>query len=123
MKGSEAHEGDDGGAVGIGDDVSRVVEGGLGVDFGDDEGDLWVHAEGRGVIDDDTSGLGGDGAEFFGDATTGGEEGDIDSLEGVFGEFFDDDVFTTEWEGLSGGAGRGEEGEFGKWKITLGEAN
>src|SRR5690606_9265757 len=54
----KGHQRDDGGAVGIGDDAAGRVFGGLRIDFGHDEGNVRVHAEGGGVVDHDGAGRG-----------------------------------------------------------------
>lgn len=122
VEGGEAHQSDDGGAVGIGDDVFGVLVGGLGVDFGNDQGDLRVHAESGGVINDETAGGGGVGGKFEGDVSASGEKGKVEMGEGVFGEFLDDEVFSAKGDGRSGGAGGGEQGEVGKGEVTFFEA-
>ena len=45
-----------GGAVRVGDDALRRVLGQVAIDFAHDEGNLGVHAERAGVVDDDRAG-------------------------------------------------------------------
>ncbi len=117
VEGVKGHEGDGRGAVGVGDDA--VVLGDVGgVDLGDDEGDVGVHAEGAGVIDDDATGLGGEGCELAGDAAAGAKEGDIDAGERVRFEFLDGDCLSLEGEGFADRTGGGQEGELAKGEAT-----
>lgn len=110
VEGGERHEGDGGGAVGICNDAV-VVECVVAIDFGDNEGDVWLHAECGGIVYDDCAGSGGDGGELFGDAATGREESKLDTLEGIGFEFLDWDGFAAEEEGFADGASRGKESE------------
>ena len=121
VQGVEGHQGDGGGAVGVGDDALVGFDIG-GVHLGDDEGDGGVHAEGGGVVDDDGSGFDGVGGEFFGDATAGAEEGDVDAFEGVRGQFFDGQLLAFERHFLAGAAGGGEEGELADGEVAFLEA-
>ena len=47
MQWGQRHQGNDGGAVRIGDDVFRVIASGGGIDLGHDERHSFIHAEGR----------------------------------------------------------------------------
>lgn len=123
VQGGESHQGDDGAAVRVRDDITGMGFCGLGVNFGDDEGDLRVHAEGRGIIDDDASGLGGCGGKFLRDAAASGEEGDVNACEAVFGEFLHDNFTSAEGEFLSSGACGGQEGEFSEGEVSLFKAD
>ncbi len=60
----EGHEGDCGGAVGVGEDTLVVFDV-CGIDLGDDQRDGVIHPEGAGVIDDDAAGFDGGGSEGF----------------------------------------------------------
>lgn len=122
VKRAEGHEGDDGGAVGVGNDALGGVLSVSGVEFGDDEGDVGVHAEGGGVVDDDGTGGGGVRGEFLGDGASGGEEGDIDVGEGMGGEFLDGEFLALERDGFPGRASGCEEGELGEGKFAVGDA-
>lgn len=50
VEGVERHDGDGRGAVGVGDEPVRGLDG-AGVDFGDHQGDVVIVAEGGGVVD------------------------------------------------------------------------
>ena len=80
-------------AVGVGDDAVVPIYV-LGIDLGDDEGDVVVHTPLAGIVDDDRAVLGKDGRELCGSGAAGGEEGDVDLLvlDVVFGQF-DDGIF------------------------------
>ncbi len=72
------------GAVGVGDDAPRRPGVQLvGVDLGDDEGDVGVHAEGGGVVDDQRPGGDGAGRVLLGPVTSGAEQRDVDPIEDV----------------------------------------
>ena len=86
----------DGAAVGVGDDVSAgLLAPGLGleqvevggVDLGDDEGHVALHAEGAGVGDDGAAGGGEFGLQFASNVgVEGGEDNAGGSLGGVGGD-------------------------------------
>ncbi len=118
VDGPERGDGDDGAAVGVGDDA-LVGFYGLGVDLGDDEGHGGIHTESGRVIDGDGSGLGSEGAEFFGDAAAGGEEGDVDAGKAGFCEFLNGDGPALEGHGFTGGARGSEEAQFLHGEFAL----
>ena len=91
LSGREPHGEDDGGAVGIGDDLALPAAGALlagyelqviGVDFGDEEGHIALHAVIAGIRDDDVAGLGESALDFGGD---GGVHGGKEQPGGVAG--------------------------------------
>ena len=59
----------------------------FGIDFGNDQGDVGIHAEGTGVVDDDAAALSRFRSQFFTDRAAG-KESDIDSIEGFRLGFF-----------------------------------
>jgi hypothetical protein len=68
MQGLEGHDQLGGRAVGVGDDVlPRRQLDGVGVHLRHDQGHVRVHAEGRGIVDDDGAGL----ADLFRPQTRG----------------------------------------------------
>ena len=71
LDGLKHHYHHDGGAVGVGDNAARAVEGVGGVALGDNQGHVVVHAEGAGVVDHDGAILGDVWRELFGDTGTG----------------------------------------------------
>ena len=97
VDGREREDEADDGAVGVGDDVAAgLVAPGLvldevevvGVDLGDDEGNVGGHAEGAGVRDDGAAGGGELWLELAGDVGVEGGEDDLrqladDQLRGV----------------------------------------
>ena len=115
-------DGDDGGAVGVGDDAFVLFDG-FGVNLRDDERDGGVHAEGGAVVDDDGSRpAAAMGPGTFGDGAAGGKEDDVHAFEAGFGQFFDGYFFALERHRLTGGAGGGEELEFLHGELALLEA-
>ena len=62
------------------------------------------------------------GGEFFADATTGAEEGNVHSSEAFRREFLDDDVLTLELQCLACAPCGGQQGELANWKVTLFQA-
>ena len=99
VQGLECHDHDDGGAVGVGDDVARGDEGVLTVDLGHHQGHIVVHAEGAAVVDHDAAVLGDGGGELAGGPCAHGDEGDVDVLEVVVVlQEFDDVVLAAESE-------------------------
>lgn len=118
----EGHQGDDGGAVRIRDDVPGTVGSGVRINFRDYERDIPVHAEGGGIINDHGTGGGGVGSELRGDATSRAEQGDINIGKRVRGEFLDPDFRAAESDFFPGGTGGGKKGESAEFKIPLLEA-
>ena len=72
----ERHHRLDGGAVGVGDDALVPLHV-LGIDLGDDEGDVVVHAPLAAVVHDHRARLDEDGSEFRRSARTRGEESKV----------------------------------------------
>ena len=56
--GLQSHDHDDGGAIGVGDDAARAVEGVFGIAFGHNQRHVAVHAESAGVVNHDGPVLG-----------------------------------------------------------------
>ena len=79
----ERHHHLDGRAVGVGDDAAGDVAQGVGVDLGDDQRHLGVHAPGAGVVDDDGTGLRGDGAVLAADRRRRARQDDVDAGKGL----------------------------------------
>ena len=75
------HDHHDGGAVGVGDDAARTVQGVLSVALGHHQGHVVVHAEGRAVVNHHTAVFCDVGGKFLAGAGTGTGEGDVDVLE------------------------------------------
>ena len=96
-----------GGAVRVRDDAFGWRLGFVGVDLGDDEGDVVVLAPRGGVVHDGGAGGCEDWGPLLGGAAACGEERDVDVGDGVFGdlgEVFDDDVLAAVFEVLTCGA-------------------
>src|SRR6185312_2204394 len=78
VDGFQRHHHLDGAAVGVGDDVARLVSGKrCGVHLRHHQGHIVVIAEARGVVDDDAARGAGLGRIFLRDGGTGGEEADL----------------------------------------------
>ena len=109
----QGRHGHHGRAVGVGHDALGQVGQQVGVDLGDHQGDLGVHAPGRGVVDHDRalaprpSGRGpGTGGG------PGGEEGEVEARLVGGGGVLDGDRRALPVDGAPGRAGRGEEAEL-----------
>src|SRR5690606_7499016 len=103
----------------VGDDALAGFVDRVGVDFGDDEGHVGVHAPAAGVVDDGDAGGGEAGCLRFGEGGAGAEDGDVEPGGVGGGGVFDGDVAAVEFEGGAGGAGGGEEADFGCRKTPL----
>ena len=113
-----AHEGDDGGAVGVGDEAGTAAHHALHV-VGVDLGHVVVHAEVVAVVDDDGAGVGGHLAPHLAGALGAlgaGEEDDVQALEGL-------GRGGAHVEGLPGdlliAVARGEDADFGGGEVAL----
>ena len=113
----QRHQRGDGGAVRVGDDA-LVIPDAAGVDLGDHQRDVRVHAEGRGIVDHNGACLDRNRRELAGNAAAGREQRDVDALEGALGEFLDHDLFAAERDGLAGGAGAGQRLELADRKTA-----
>jgi hypothetical protein len=108
----------DGGAVRVGDDALVVADAAC-VDLGDHQRHVRIHAEGGGVVDHDGAGLDRERCILLRDAAAGGEQGDVDALEGALGQLLDDDVLAAERYRLAGRAGACERLELADAKAAL----
>ena len=90
-EGIDGHKRDDRGAVGIRDDALVPLHV-LGVDLGNDEGNIGVEAEGARVIDKHRSRLDDRGSETLGDVVLGRAKDDVEPFKGIVGGF-DDGAF------------------------------
>ena len=117
----ERRDGDDGRAVGIGDDA-LVAGDGAGIDLWDHQRYLRVHSESRGVVDHDGAGRDRDWGVALRDAATRRKQGDIDALEALLGEFLDDERLAVEGKLAAHGAGGGEQAQLLHRETPLGEA-
>jgi len=82
VQGVHRGDGDNGGAVGVGDDaiVPCYV---LGVHFGNDEGHLGVKTEGGGIVHEDRAGLDNGGSEALRNVVFGGTQNNVHTLESL----------------------------------------
>ena len=119
VKRKRRHEADDGRAVGVGDDVARVVFNIRGVDLGDNKGHILVEAERVRVVHAHSAALGSLGKKFLGGLVAGGTEDDVNALEGIRAGKLHGNVLAAEPHGLADGSGRGKRDELLDGKITL----
>ena len=104
----ERHQRGDGGAVGIGDDTFMILQA-MGVDFRHYQRNGRIGAEGRGIVDHHRTGFHRDGRILPGDAAAGGEQRDIDTVEGILLQFFNCQLLATEGLLLTGRTRRGQQ--------------
>jgi len=81
------------------------------------ERDLGVHPEGTGVVDDDGPGSRGCWGKFQGTVSAGREQGNIDPLEGIFGQQLNRQLLSPEGERFADGAFGGEQPQLFDRKI------
>ena len=101
MQRLQRHDHLDGGAVGVGDDPLGILLERVGVDLGHHQGHLGVHAPGAGVINDDGSGPGGDGAVLAADPGRRAGQDDIDAGERLGPQRLDGVLFALELDGFA----------------------
>ena len=101
---------DRGDAIGVGDDggVSQCCT----ICLRHDKGHVWVHAEGRGVVDYLRAFGHGKGGEFLGDRGTGREKCNINPFKAEFIEFLNDHIATAESHPLPSRAGGSEQAQL-----------
>ena len=96
--------GDDGGAVGVGDDALMVLSV-LGVDFGNDQGNIGIQTESGGVVNKDSTGFHDRGSPLFSDIIFSSAQNDVNALESFCTDFLDGHFFTLEGDLLACGTG------------------
>ena len=104
----DGDEGDDGGAVGVGDDAAVPLHV-LGVDLGDDQRHLGIETEGAGVVDEHRAGLNDGGREALGNVVLRRAEHDVETLKGVVRRL-DDRALPAAEVDLAARAARGGDG-------------
>ena len=106
-------------AVRVGDDALRRVGGQVAVDLGDDQRDVGVHPERRGVVDHDRARHGELRGERSRGGGAGGEQGDVEPARvGGLG-VLDDDVGALPRQGGSRRAGRREVPHLADREVTF----
>jgi hypothetical protein len=78
-----------------------VIPDAVGVDLGDHQRHVRIHAESGRIIDNDGAGLHRDGRKLPGNATARREQRDIDAFERVFVKLFDHDFLAAEVDRLA----------------------
>ena len=122
LKSFERYNHHDGGAVGVGDDAARSYEGVLSVAFGHNKGYIFVHAEGRRIVNHHSAVAGDVFCVLLGNACAGRGEGDVYAFEivAVLEEFYG--VFLAAEHVFSTGAAlRTEEQKFVDGEFALGQ--
>ncbi len=108
-------------AVRVGDDAARAVLQRLRVHFRDDQRDVIVVTEGRGVVDHHGTGGRELGTELLGDAATGGKQRDIHTVRIEGAQVLDLDLLALELD-LATGRTRGrEQAQRGDREVALGQ--
>ena len=118
VQGVDGHGGDDGGAVGVGNDAV-MLESVLGVDLGHNQRNVGVHTEGGGVVNEDGACLDDIGGKLPGEAAAYGTQYDIHTLEGIGSGFAHDDLFAAEGDSAACAAGRGQRQQGGNGEVAL----
>ena len=124
MERPEGHDADDGRAVGVGDDALLDVLHVLGVDLGDDQGHVGVHAPGVGVVDAEGAGGRRDGQLLLGQVVAHGREEDVELAVALGCGDLDGDLLPAEGHGAPRvhAALRGEGHDLLHGEIALLEA-
>ena len=115
---SERHQGRDRGAVRVGHDAVMAGQG-VGVDLWDDQRDVRVHPEPRGVVDAHRPGGGGRRQDLAGHRAARRCQRQIDPFEPSFAEGPDRDLFAPEREALALGSPRREQHQLVQGEIPL----
>jgi hypothetical protein len=92
------------------------------IDLGYDQRHVVVHAEERGVVDDDGAGTNGGRSEALRLRTASGEQRDVHAFEAGVGELLHGDVAATELHRLAGRTRRGQQPQLDQREFALLEA-
>ena len=118
VDGGHRRGGDDGGAVGIGDEA--LVPGDvLGVDLGHHERDLGVEPVGAGVVDDDGALRDGVGQELRGHVVFGGAQHDVAAGKGLWRGLLEHELFSPEGQAAAGTACRSQQTQLREGELAL----
>ena len=110
VEGGHRHEGDDGGAVGVGHDAVVLQRVGP-VDLGHHQGDAVLQTKGRAIVNVDGPGFFNSRAEFPGHPGADGPQDEIHPVKAVLPGFLHHDLLPTEGDGAPGAAGRSQGAE------------
>ena len=114
----QSHQGDDGGAVRVGDNVTGVVESGLAVDFRHYQRHIGVLTESGGVVHHHATGSTGDGGKLAGNIATGSKERNVHIAEGISRQLLHREHLTTECNLFTGRTMRGQKFQRGQREIA-----
>ena len=107
VDGGHRHQGNDGGAVGVGDNALVVKSVGA-VDLGYHQGHVWIQTEAGAVVHKHRAGLYDGGGKLFGHAAAHGAQDEIHALEAAFAGLLNGDVPPLEEDGAARAAGAGQ---------------
>ena len=118
VQGPDDDDHDDGRAVRVGDDavVGAQI---IGIDLGHDERHVRIHAERRGVVDDDGTCLEGMRDVLLAHRAAGRGQDDVDPCEGVCRQFLNRQRVAFERHGFAGGTRRGQQTQLVQRKIAF----
>mmetsp|Transcript_1749 Transcript_1749/g.3013 ORF Transcript_1749/g.3013 Transcript_1749/m.3013 type:complete len:355 (+) Transcript_1749:380-1444(+) len=127
VDGGDGHEGDDGGAVGVGDDGTLLalalapahVRHGLRVHLRDHQRHALRHAERRAVVHHDDTLLHAHGPELLADASARREQRDVHTLQAFLSELLDGIGLALPFELLSRRPGAGKHLHFAVREVPL----
>ena len=94
----------------------------VGVHLGHDERHVGLHAEGRGIVDDDGATRRGGARDAARDGGTCREECEVDAAQAVHGELLDGERAAAEMQSAPGGAAGGEQAQRAEREAALLEA-
>ena len=86
-----------------------MLFGGFGIDLWNHQWHLRIHAESAAVVNHDCSGVDRMRGELLAAIAPCGEEGEVNVLEGIRGQFFNRKALSPELERFSCGTGRGQQ--------------
>ena len=116
------NEADDGCAIGVRDDVARVVGDVCRVDLGDDQGHVGLEAEGMGVVHAHGAALGGFGEKGLRGRVTGRTKNNVRPLEGIGRGLDHGHGLAVEGDGLANRARARKGHELSNGEVPLLEA-
>ena len=114
----DSGDGDDGGAVGVGDDALVVLHI-LGVDLRNDQRHIGVQTECGGVIHEGGTGCHDGRGKPLGNVVFSSTQDDVHTLKGFIAGFLYGDIFAAELHGFAGASGAGQRNQLSHGEIPL----